>query len=87
MLPGLERSPGQSRLPGAGLQQVSWTLLITHVQAWRMTTTVCSHRGTYFQSGQQRATSGGGFLRLKSDFYPEASILQQFVLTCGDDLH
>ncbi|TWW77588.1 transmembrane protease serine 2-like isoform X2 [Takifugu flavidus] len=44
-------------------------------------------RGTFFQSGQQRVTSEGGFFQLKSDFYPEASILQQFVLTnsCPDD--
>ncbi|XP_027136507.1 transmembrane protease serine 2 isoform X2 [Larimichthys crocea] len=44
-------------------------------------------RGTYFKSGQQKADSDGGFLIVKSDFNPEASILQQLVLsdTCPNN--
>lgn len=37
-------------------------------------------RGTYFKSGQQKRDSDDGFLIVKSDFNPEASILQQLVL-------
>ncbi|KAI3354415.1 hypothetical protein L3Q82_018939, partial [Scortum barcoo] len=44
-------------------------------------------RGTYFRSGQQKTDSDGGFLTVKSDFNPEASILQQLVLsdTCPNN--
>uniref|UniRef100_A0A3P9C328 Peptidase S1 domain-containing protein n=1 Tax=Maylandia zebra TaxID=106582 RepID=A0A3P9C328_9CICH len=34
-------------------------------------------RGTYFKSGQQRADANDGFLLVKSNFNPQASILQQ----------
>lgn len=37
-------------------------------------------RNTYFKSGQQQADSTDGFLRVKSTFNPEASLLQQLVL-------
>ncbi|XP_037632097.1 transmembrane protease serine 2-like [Sebastes umbrosus] len=44
-------------------------------------------RGTYFKSGQQQTDSDDGFLIVKSDFNPEASILQQLVLsdTCPNN--
>lgn len=37
-------------------------------------------RGTYFKSDKQKTDSDDGFLIVKSDFNPEASILQQLVL-------
>lgn len=39
-----------------------------------------SDRGTYFKSDQQKTDSDDGFLTVKSDVDPEASILQQLVL-------
>ncbi|XP_047449744.1 transmembrane protease serine 2-like [Mugil cephalus] len=45
-------------------------------------------RSTYFKSGQQKKTeSDGGFLAVKSDFNPEASILTQLDLSdsCAND--
>ncbi|XP_030260626.1 transmembrane protease serine 2-like [Sparus aurata] len=44
-------------------------------------------RGTYFKSGQQKTDSEDGFLRVKSDFKSDVSILQQLVLSdiCPDN--
>ncbi|XP_070685509.1 transmembrane protease serine 2-like [Pempheris klunzingeri] len=44
-------------------------------------------RDTYFKSDRQKADSDDGFLTVKSDFKPEASILQQLVLsnTCPNN--
>ncbi|XP_042270401.1 transmembrane protease serine 2-like [Thunnus maccoyii] len=44
-------------------------------------------RSTYFKSGQQEADSSDGFLMVKSDFNPEAPILQQVILskTCPNN--
>lgn len=41
---------------------------------------LCFDRGTYFKSGQQRADANDGFLLMKSNFNPQASILQQLAL-------
>ncbi|XP_069004481.1 transmembrane protease serine 2-like [Embiotoca jacksoni] len=38
-------------------------------------------RGTYFQSDQEQTDSDGGFLKVKSGFNPQASILKQFELS------
>ncbi|XP_029302754.1 transmembrane protease serine 2-like [Cottoperca gobio] len=44
-------------------------------------------RGTYFKSGHQQTDPDDGFLTVKSDFNPEASTLQQLVLskTCPNN--
>ncbi|XP_056229545.1 transmembrane protease serine 2-like [Seriola aureovittata] len=49
--------------------------------------TVGYSRGTYFKSGQQKTDSDDGFLMVKSDFNPEAFILQQLELskTCPNN--
>lgn len=83
MLPGLERPAGPGQLPGAGLQQVRRSsgniLMPAEVQP---DPPPPFHRGSYFGWGQQQAAPGGRFLRLKPDLHPEASVLQQFELTC-----
>ncbi|XP_041797343.1 transmembrane protease serine 2-like [Chelmon rostratus] len=69
----------------------SWRTVCSHGWTEQQGRAGCQHlghsRGTYFKSGQQQTDSDDGFLTVKSDFNPEASILQQLVLsnTCPNN--
>ncbi|KAM8904377.1 transmembrane protease serine 2-like [Spinachia spinachia] len=86
------------RLHGAGFllqiyaaQSGAWRTVCSHGWTERQGRASCLQvgysRGTYFKSGQQTADSEDGYLMAKSDFDPEASILQQLVLsnTCPNN--
>ncbi|XP_070762161.1 transmembrane protease serine 2-like [Enoplosus armatus] len=63
----------------------NWRTVCSHGWSDQQGRAGCQHigysRGTYFESGQQKTDSDDGFLIVKSDFNPEASILQQLVLS------
>lgn len=86
VLSGLERSAGPGQLPGAGLQQVRRSpgdILPPRALTWNLIVPPRFHRGTYFGWGRQQAAPGGGFLMLRPDLDPGASILQQLELRCS----
>ncbi|KAM6932150.1 transmembrane protease serine 2-like [Lycodopsis pacificus] len=64
-------------------QSKSWRTVCSHGWTDQQGRASCQHvgfsRGTYFKSGQQQTDSDVGYLIAKSDFNPEASILQQLV--------
>uniref|UniRef100_A0A8C4H1M3 Transmembrane serine protease 2 n=1 Tax=Dicentrarchus labrax TaxID=13489 RepID=A0A8C4H1M3_DICLA len=61
-------------------QSRNWRTVCSHGWTERQGRASCQNigysRGTYFKSGQQKTDSDDGFLLVKSDFNPEASILQ-----------
>ncbi|XP_040043148.2 transmembrane protease serine 2 isoform X2 [Gasterosteus aculeatus] len=86
------------RLHGSGFllqiystQSGTWRTVCSHGWTERQGRASCRQvgysSGTYFKSGQQTADSGDGYLMPKPDFDPEASILQQLVLsnTCPNN--
>ncbi|XP_031716393.1 transmembrane protease serine 2-like [Anarrhichthys ocellatus] len=66
-------------------QSKNWRTVCSHGWTDQQGRASCQHvgfsRGTYFKSGQQQTDSDDGYLIAKSDFNPEASILQQLVLS------
>ncbi|XP_031146730.1 transmembrane protease serine 2-like isoform X2 [Sander lucioperca] len=72
-------------------QSKNWRTVCSHGWTDQQGRASCQHvgysRGTYFKSGQQKTDSGDGFLIVKFDVNPEASILQQLVLssTCPNN--
>ncbi|XP_028429791.1 transmembrane protease serine 2-like [Perca flavescens] len=65
-------------------QSKNWRTVCSHGWTDQQGRASCQHvgysRGTYFKSGQQKTDSDDGFLIVKSDVNPEASILQQLGL-------
>ncbi|XP_035536320.1 transmembrane protease serine 2-like [Morone saxatilis] len=72
-------------------QSRNWRTVCSHGWTEQQGRASCQNigysRDTYFKSGQQKTDSDDGFLLVKSDFNPEASILQQLVLsdTCPNN--
>ncbi|XP_033487896.1 transmembrane protease serine 2 [Epinephelus lanceolatus] len=72
-------------------QSKNWRTVCSHGWSDQQGRASCQQvgysRGTYLKSGQQKTDSDEGFLQVKSNFNPEASILQQLVLsnTCPNN--
>ncbi|KAM9359135.1 transmembrane protease serine 2-like [Symphorus nematophorus] len=72
-------------------QSKNWRTVCSHGWTEQQGRASCQQigysRDTYFKSGQQKTDSDDGFLTVKSDFNPKASILQQLVLsnTCHNN--
>lgn len=93
MFSRLDGATGESQLPANRIQQVTCGRVSLDTETVLLYQLACEgfmclnefccvsrHRGTYFKSGQQKTDSEDGFLRVKSDFKSDVSILQQLVL-------
>ncbi|GAA6218257.1 transmembrane protease serine 2-like isoform X2 [Lates japonicus] len=96
--PGGQDEANCVRLHGPGFllqvystQTKNWRSVCSHgwtdQQGRSSCETIGYSRGTYLKSGQQKSDSSDGFLMVKSDFKPEAFILQHLVLsnTCPNN--